>query len=121
MAAIEIAPAQLASWIAAIPTLEEVLEIAGDRMTVYCELKGEGVVEAAAPLMAAHRGTGAMHSFDHRAVLRAAALAPGVPRGILLCSRLVDTLAALESANLSASPLMVLGGGEAALAVTERR
>ena len=32
-----------------------------------------------------------------------------------------ELVAALESANLSASPLMVLGGGEAALAVTERR
>jgi glycerophosphoryl diester phosphodiesterase len=83
----------------AIPTLEEVLELVGSRCTIYCELKGAGSVERAAPLLAAHRGPTAMHSFDHRAVRRAAELAPDVPRGILLSSRLVDTTHALRVAR----------------------
>jgi glycerophosphoryl diester phosphodiesterase len=85
-----------------IPTLGEVLELVGDRMTVYCELKGAGVVERAAPLLAAHRGPVAMHSFDHRMVRRARDLAPRVPRGILVVSRLVDTAHALAAAGATA-------------------
>jgi glycerophosphoryl diester phosphodiesterase len=84
-----------------LPTLPEVLDLIGDRATVYCELKGAGVVEHAAPLLARHRGPCAMHAGDHRAVLTAAALAPAVPRGILVVSRLVDTLAALRAAQAS--------------------
>lgn len=82
-----------------IPTLQEVLDLIGTRATVYCELKGAGVVERAAPLLARHSGPCAMHSFDHRAVLRASELAPHVPRGILVISRLVDTAHALASAR----------------------
>lgn len=82
-----------------IPTLDEVLELVGDRLTVYCELKGEGVVELAAPALARHRGPSAIHAFDHRAVQRAAELAPTVPRGILVGSRLVDTAHALRAAG----------------------
>jgi glycerophosphoryl diester phosphodiesterase len=84
-----------------IPTLSEVLEAVGDRLTVYCELKGAGVVEGAAPLLARHHGPCAMHSFDHRAIRRAAELAPGVPRGILVASRLVDTAHELAAALAS--------------------
>jgi glycerophosphoryl diester phosphodiesterase len=40
-----------------------------------------------------------MHAFDHRAVLRAAQLAPGIPRGILIVCRLVDTVHALRAAQ----------------------
>jgi glycerophosphoryl diester phosphodiesterase len=86
----------------AIPTLLEVLETVGDRLTLYCELKGAGVVEAAAPILRRHRGPCAMHSFDHRAVLRASELAPEVPRGILVASRLIDTRHALTGAKASA-------------------
>ena len=84
-----------------IPTLPEVLEAVGDRLTVYCELKGAGVVEVAAPILARHPGPCAMHSFDHRAVRRAAELAPRVPRGILVASRLVDIAHALAAARAS--------------------
>jgi glycerophosphoryl diester phosphodiesterase len=82
-----------------IPTLEAVLDLVGSRATLYCELKGEGAVEAVAPLLARHRGPCAMHAFDHRAVREAARLAPGVPRGILVVSRLVDTWGALRAAH----------------------
>lgn len=86
----------------AIPTLDEVLELVRDRLTVYCELKGAGVVEHAAPILARHRGPGAMHSFDHRMVRRAAELAPAIPRGILVVGRMVDTAHALAAAGATA-------------------
>jgi glycerophosphoryl diester phosphodiesterase len=82
-----------------VPTLAQVFATVGDRLTVYVELKGAGVVERAAPLCAAHRGPVAVHAFDHRQVLRAAELAPGVPRGILVVSRLVDSAGALRAAR----------------------
>jgi glycerophosphoryl diester phosphodiesterase len=82
-----------------IPTLDDLLAVVGDRATLYCELKGVGVVDVAAPRLASHRGPCAMHGFDHRAVLRAAALAPMVPRGILLDCRLVDTVQAMRAAR----------------------
>jgi glycerophosphoryl diester phosphodiesterase len=83
----------------AIPTLQEVLELVGDRATIYCELKGVGVVEVAAPILARHPGPCAMHSFDHRAVRRASQLAPRIPRGILISSRLVETRHAMKAAK----------------------
>jgi glycerophosphoryl diester phosphodiesterase len=82
-----------------IPTLGEVLELVGARCTVYCELKGAGSVERASPLLAKHNGPVAIHSFDHRAVRRAADLAPEIPRGILLSSRLVETTPAMKAAR----------------------
>jgi glycerophosphoryl diester phosphodiesterase len=85
-----------------IPTLGETLDAAGPSVTLYVELKGHGVVERAAPMLAEHRGPVAMHSFDHRAVRRAAELAPNVPRGILVVGRMVDSLYALRTAKASA-------------------
>lgn len=85
-----------------IPTLDEVLDLVGNRAIVYCELKGAGVVEEAAQMLERHRGPSAMHSFDHRAVLRAAELAPRIPRGILVSSRLVDTAHAMRAAKATA-------------------
>ncbi len=82
-----------------IPTLPEVLALVADRAVLYCELKGSGVVEAAAPILRAYRGRSAMHAFDHRAVLRASELAPTIPRGVLLVSRLVDPVAAMRAAR----------------------
>lgn len=85
-----------------IPTLLEVLDFVRGRMTVYCELKGEGVVELAAPILARYSGPCAMHSFDHRATRRAADLAPHVPRGVLVVNRLVDSSHALRAAKATA-------------------
>jgi glycerophosphoryl diester phosphodiesterase len=85
-----------------VPTLPEVLDLVRGRMTVYCELKGEGGVELAAPILARYSGPCAMHSFDHRAARRAADLAPNVPRGVLVVSRLVDSTHALRAAKATA-------------------
>lgn len=85
------------------PELAEVLSLVGGRATVYVELKGADVAERAVETIA-RCGAGAwtrVHAFDHRQVLAAATLAPEVERGILLGSRLVDTVAAMRSARAS--------------------
>ena len=80
-----------------VATLDEVVDSVGGRCRLYVEIK-------AAPALLAvlrsirHLGDGcAVHAFDHRVISRAAEVAPEVPRGILLVSRLVDPLAAMEA------------------------
>lgn len=90
----------------AIPTLGEVLEAVGDRMVVYCELKGAGTAEPAVRILTEERRRvtaspwrAAVHSFDHRMVAEARRLAPGLPRGVLETSYHVDPAWALASVD----------------------
>lgn len=83
---------------AELPTLEEVLELVGRRATVYVELKGRHVEGAAVDVIRASHARCAIHAFDHRAVRRSASLAPEIPRGVLLVSRVVDPAAVLRAA-----------------------
>ncbi len=80
----------------AIPTLGEVLEALGERVTAYCELKGAGTAEGTLAALEASRTPCAVHAFDHRQVAEARRLAPDVPRGVLEVSYPVDALHALE-------------------------
>lgn len=83
---------------ARIPTLETVLQLVGDRATVYIELKGERVET---PAIVAARKWGrrfAMHSFDHAAVERVAAAAPDIPRGVLLDRNTAHAAVAMRTA-----------------------
>ncbi len=41
----------------------------------------------------------AIHAFDHRAIRRAASLAPEIPRGVLMVARPVDPVAVLGAAG----------------------
>lgn len=66
-----------------IPSLEEVLDLARDRGTVYVELKGKGVEDRALAVVRASGAHCAVHSFDHEAVRRAARISPDLPRGVL--------------------------------------
>jgi len=67
-----------------VPTLGAVLDVLGERATVYVELKGEGVGEAAAAVARTHGHRYAFHSFDHAAVLSLRARWPGLDYGVLL-------------------------------------
>jgi glycerophosphoryl diester phosphodiesterase len=84
-----------------IPTLAGVLAAIGARATVYVEIKGRdaeaAVIAAIASVPSADRV--AVHSFDHRAVVRARALQPNLPSGILSASYLIDPRSALRAAN----------------------
>lgn len=90
--------AQVAQLDAEIPTLDMVFQAVGQRATLYVELKGEGVERAVLEMI---RGTGAraaVHSFDHAAVERAAALAPEIPRGVLIDAGTTNPIQAMSRA-----------------------
>ena len=82
-----------------VPILRDVVEALGLELTVYCELKGPGTAGPAARFLAGAAGQHAVHSFDHRMVAEAGAMAPAVARGILEVSYHIDPVAALISAD----------------------
>jgi glycerophosphoryl diester phosphodiesterase len=83
----------------AIPTLSEVLELVGDRAVVYVELKGANVERQAVNVIQEHSARCAVHSFDHGAVARAAAIAPELRRGLLFSRRVADPAVAMRAAG----------------------
>lgn len=97
-----------------IPTLESVFDSVGDRLRVYCELKGAGTAEgtlaviarqprrARLPFDAARDldlGPAAVHAFDHRQVQQAAQRDPAIPRGVLEVSYPIDPTVAARSVD----------------------
>ena len=82
-----------------IPTLEQVLELARDRGTVYVELKGSGVEERSLDVIRAAHARCAVHSFDHQAVKRATRRAPEIPRGLLFDSYPRDVVREMHDAS----------------------
>jgi glycerophosphoryl diester phosphodiesterase len=97
-----------------IPTLDAVFEAVGDRLRLYCELKGAATAEGTLAVIARHRrpiplpfdaargqdlGAAAVHAFDHRQVLRARQLAPTTPRGVLEVSYPIDATAAARAVD----------------------
>ena len=69
---------------ARIPTLDQVLVALAGKATVYVEMKGAHIEEHVVGVVRRHSTAVALHSFDHAAVERARAVAPEIPRGILL-------------------------------------
>lgn len=84
-----------------IPTLAAVLEAIGRRVTVYIEIKGRDIEAAVIAVIASVPSAErvAVHSFDHRAVVRARTMQPHLPSGILSASYLIDPQGALRAAN----------------------
>jgi glycerophosphoryl diester phosphodiesterase len=81
-----------------IPRLDDVLNAIGGQVTVYVEIKGTGIEASVLPLVRAAGRLHAVHSFDHELIVRAARLAPDVPRGVLLDKGVRDPLTALRTA-----------------------
>lgn len=82
-----------------LPSLEQVLDLVGSRATVYVELKGKGVEEAAIDVIRGGNARCAVHSFDHLVVARAAQLAPEIRRGILFDAYPVDVARSMRDAS----------------------
>jgi glycerophosphoryl diester phosphodiesterase len=82
-----------------VPTLAEVLDLVGPRATVYIEVKAPAAVDAVVHCASQTSVSCAIHGFDHRVALRASAIAPRIPAGILLDSYLIDPAAALSNAG----------------------
>jgi len=86
-----------------IPTLAQVIEAIGDRLTVYCELKGPGTADAAVRLLEKRGSSAAVHAFDHRQVAVARRLAPALARGVLEASYHIvptDSMASVDARDL---------------------
>jgi glycerophosphoryl diester phosphodiesterase len=82
-----------------VPTLADVLSLVGDRAAVFVEVKGHRIEPLVVAEVQRSRARCAIHAFDHRSVRRVRDLAPSLPTGILLASRLVDTVAAMRAAG----------------------
>jgi glycerophosphoryl diester phosphodiesterase len=66
-----------------IPTLGDVCTLAAGRAILFVELKGAGIEEAVAAVLATYDGSAAIHSFDHRMIARLAAAGMPWPLGLL--------------------------------------
>lgn len=83
-----------------IPTLDEVLALAGTRATVYVEVKGLGIEAEVISCLLRHPETRtAVHSFDHRIPYAIADRKPGTPIGILSASYVLDIAGMINAAN----------------------
>ena len=85
-----------------VPFLDEVLDILSG-LLVYVEIKGLPANAGPALLEVLDAGPTpsryAAHSFDHRIIEGLGQLRPGLPRGILLCSRPVDPVPLVTQAG----------------------
>lgn len=84
---------------ASAPSLDEVLQLVDGRCRVYIEMKASGAVDAVTTLVEKRLEWCAVHSFDHRTVLRTRTLNAGIQTGILLVSYLVDVAGAMRAAG----------------------
>jgi glycerophosphoryl diester phosphodiesterase len=80
-----------------IPTLDEVLQLAAGRATVYVEVKAAAAEILVATLLTGREGWTAVHSFDHRVPLRTRRHRPSVPVGILSSSYLLDNIGPMHA------------------------
>ena len=82
-----------------IPTLTEVVDLVGDRATLYVELKARTIEQLAIDCLRGTRARYALHSFDHSAVKRVRETSPDIGTGILTSSYLLDPARALREAG----------------------
>jgi glycerophosphoryl diester phosphodiesterase len=71
-----------------VPTLAEVLAVVPPSATAYVEIKGLGIEQLVADVIAESTARCAVHSFDHATIERFKSIAPDVPRGLLFESGL---------------------------------
>jgi glycerophosphoryl diester phosphodiesterase len=81
-----------------IPRLEDVLDEIGKRATVYIEIKGAGIESLVIDVARKHGRGFAMHSFDHKTIVRIAQLAPQIPRGVLIDAGTTNPIQAMRRA-----------------------
>jgi len=94
----EVARAELAPGVF-VPSLEQVLSLAGNRATVYVELKGRNAEERSIGVIGKSKTRCAVHSFDHATIARAALIAPELRRGILFDAYPVDIARSMRNAS----------------------
>jgi glycerophosphoryl diester phosphodiesterase len=80
-----------------IPTLAEVCDLVHDRAELFVEIKGAGIERAVAAALAGHRGTSAIHSFDHLTIRRLSQLDRRLRLGVLFEEHIADVAAMLRA------------------------
>jgi glycerophosphoryl diester phosphodiesterase len=75
-----------------VPTLDDVLELVGQRATLYVEVKASEATDAVVAALHEHETPAAIHAFDHRVVRRVRELDPRLPTGVLMSSYLLDPI-----------------------------
>jgi glycerophosphoryl diester phosphodiesterase len=81
-----------------IPRLDDVLDEIGDRGTAYIEIKGAGIESLVVDVVRRHGKRCALHSFDHKTIVRVAQLAPNIPRGVLIDAGTTNPIQAMRRA-----------------------
>jgi glycerophosphoryl diester phosphodiesterase len=82
-----------------VPTLAQVLAATPPTATVYVEIKGADIEQLVADAIRNGSARCAVHSFDHAAIVRMAAIAPEIQRGILFDERPTDVVASMRAAQ----------------------
>lgn len=85
----------------AIPSLESVCELVGDRAELFVEIKGVGIEQAVLRALAGYTGRFAIHSFDHATIGRIARLDSSIRLGLLFEDRARDAGALLAAHGAS--------------------
>jgi glycerophosphoryl diester phosphodiesterase len=80
-----------------IPTLAEVCDLVHDRAELFVEIKGGGIEREVAAALAGHRGTSAIHSFDHPTIRRLSQLDRRLRLGLLFEEPVADVAAMLRA------------------------
>lgn len=80
-------------------TLAEVLALVRDRAFLFVEIKSREIEPQVIEELRRSPARCAIHSFDHVAMRRVRELAPALPTGILLASRLIRTVDAMRAAG----------------------
>lgn len=83
----------------AIPTLAELCDLVDDRAELFVELKGAGIEREVLAVLADHRGSHAVHGFDHAQIARVRALDPSIRLGILLEAPPPDLVPVMRAAG----------------------
>lgn len=82
-----------------LPTLREALAAVPPHVTLYVEVKGDGIEPLVAAVLRGVEGRCAVHAFDHRVAGRMRALLPSIRTGILSSSYLLRPGRALHEAG----------------------
>ena len=80
-----------------IPTLAEVCDLVHDRAELFVEIKGTGIEREVAAELGGHRGTSAIHSFDHLMIRRLSQLDRRLRLGLLFEEPVADVAATLRA------------------------
>ncbi|MEO8909402.1 MAG: glycerophosphodiester phosphodiesterase [Gemmatimonadaceae bacterium] len=78
-----------------VPTLAEVLDAVGIGPRVYVEIKGTNIEPLVARCIRESNADCAVHSFDHRIVVKIKEIFPAIRTGVLEVARPIDPLASL--------------------------